>query len=121
MFFPKNCLAVRLALVVAALSLSAALPVPCLAQSDIPKLPNPGSTSISRDQQQQLGLQAAAEVYKQMPVLPGTSPETQYIRQLGKRLVATIPAENSWPFEFHVVAQKEINAFARRMRPNWRV
>jgi beta-barrel assembly-enhancing protease len=26
--------------------------------------------------------------------------------------VATIPQENSWPFEFHVVAQKEINAFA---------
>jgi predicted Zn-dependent protease len=45
-------------------------------------------------------------------VLPDTSPETQYIRQLGKRLVATIPPEHSWPFEFHVVAQKEINAFA---------
>jgi hypothetical protein len=41
-----------------------------------------------------------------MPVLPDSSPETQYIRQVGKRLVATIPAENSWPFEFHVVAQK---------------
>ena len=26
--------------------------------------------------------------------------------------MATIPAEHSWPFEFHVVAQKEINAFA---------
>src|SRR5499433_4157817 len=47
-----------------------------------------------------------------MPVLPDSSPETQYIRQLGQKLVATIPPQNSWPFEFHVVAQKEINAFA---------
>jgi predicted Zn-dependent protease len=28
------------------------------------------------------------------------------------KLVATIPQEYSWPFEFHVVPQKEINAFA---------
>jgi predicted Zn-dependent protease len=82
------------------------------AQTDFPKLPTPGSTSISREQQQQLGFQAAGEVYNQMPVLPDSSAETQYVRQLGKRLVATIPAQNSWPFEFHVVAQKEINAFA---------
>jgi beta-barrel assembly-enhancing protease len=27
-------------------------------------------------------------------------------------LVATIPPEHAWPFEFHVVAQKDINAFA---------
>jgi hypothetical protein len=67
---------------------------------------------MSRDQQRALGLQAAAQVYQQMPVLPDNSPETQYIRQLGQKLVATIPPEYSWPFEFHVVAQKEINAFA---------
>ena len=76
-----------------------------------PTFPDPGHT-MSRDQQIQLGLQSASEVYKQMPVLPDTSPETQYVRQLGKRLVATIPPEHSWPFEFHVLAQKEINAFA---------
>jgi hypothetical protein len=67
---------------------------------------------MSRDDQRALGLQAAAQVYKQMPVLPDSSPETQYIRQLGQKLVATIPHEYSWPFEFHVVAQREINAFA---------
>ncbi len=83
-----------------------------LAQSGMPVLPDPGSPSISRDEQQQLGLQAAAEVYKQMPVLPDNSSETQYIRRLGQRLAATIPPETSWPFEFHVIQQKEINAFA---------
>ena len=81
-------------------------------QSAQPQFPNPGNPHMSRDQQRQLGLQAAGQVYQQMPVLPDNSPETQYIRQLGQRLVATIPSEYSWPFEFHVVAQKEINAFA---------
>ena len=77
-----------------------------------PEFPNPGNAHMSRDDQRALGLQAAAQVYQQMPVLPDTSPETQYIRQLGQKLVATIPSQYSWPFEFHVVAQKEINAFA---------
>ena len=82
------------------------------AQSNDPEFPNPGNAHMSRDNQRALGLQAAAQVYQQMPVLPDNSPETQYIRQLGQKLVATIPPEHSWPFEFHVVAQKEINAFA---------
>jgi predicted Zn-dependent protease len=59
-----------------------------------------------------LGFKAAAQVYQQLPVLPDSSPETQYIRKLGKKLVATIPSQYSWPFEFHVIPQKEINAFA---------
>jgi len=82
------------------------------AQSASPEFANPGNPHMSRDEQRALGLQAAAEVYKSMPVLPDNSPETQYIRQLGQKLVATIPPQYSWPFEFHVVAQKEINAFA---------
>ncbi len=81
-------------------------------QSATPDFPNPGNPGISRDQQRQLGLQAAAQVYQQMPVLPDSSPQTQYIRQLGQKLVATIPSQYSWPFEFHVLAQKEVNAFA---------
>ena len=81
-------------------------------QSPTPEFPDPGNPHMSRDQQRALGLKAAAQVYEQMPVLPDSSPETQYIRRLGQRLVATIPAQYSWPFDFHVVAQKEINAFA---------
>lgn len=82
------------------------------AQGRAPELPDPGNPGMSRDQQQQLGLQAAAEVYKQMPVLADNSQETQYIRRLGEKLAATIPSDYSWPFEFHVIAQKDINAFA---------
>ena len=77
-----------------------------------PELPNPGKAPLTRQQQISLGFQAAAQVYKQMPVLPDNSPETQYIRQVGQRLAATIPQQYSWPFEFHVIPQKEINAFA---------
>jgi Zn-dependent protease with chaperone function len=112
MTFPKNWFAMRFAIVTVTISLSLTLAYQCLAQTGVPELPSPGNTSISREQQQQVGFQAAAEVYKQIPVLPDNSPETQYVRQLGQRLVATIPPEYSWPFEFHVVAQKEINAFA---------
>lgn len=83
-----------------------------LAVGIAPELPDPGNPSMSRDQQGQLGLQVAGEVYKQMPVLPDSSRETQYVQKLGKRLAATIPPERSWPFQFHVIAQKEINAFA---------
>jgi len=67
---------------------------------------------MGRDQQQQLGLEVAGKVYAQMPILPDSSPETKYIQKLGKQLFTTIPPERSWPFQFHVVEQKEINAFA---------
>jgi len=86
--------------------------VESVAVAAAPELPNPGRVSYSKDQQHQLGLQASQEVYKQMPVLPDSSPVTQYVQQLGRKLQAVIPQQDSWPYEFHVVQQKEINAFA---------
>src|SRR5437868_11740067 len=84
-----------------------------LAATSAPELPDPGSASgITKDEQIQVGLQAMAEVYKQMPVLPDSSPVTKYVQQLGNRLVKQIPPKNSWPYQFHVIQQKEINAFA---------
>ncbi len=77
-----------------------------------PELPDPGHPGMSREKQMQLGSQVAAEVYKQMPVLPDSSPVTQYVQQLGRKLVTVIPPENSWPYQFHVVQQSDINAFA---------
>ena len=77
-----------------------------------PALPDPGHPSMSKQQQEQLGLKAAAEVYKQMPVLPDSSPVTQYVQQLGKKLVTVIPPDRTWPYQFHVVQQSDINAFA---------
>ncbi|HYX70947.1 MAG TPA: M48 family metalloprotease, partial [Terriglobales bacterium] len=86
--------------------------VESVAVAAAPELPNPGRVSYTKDQQHQLGLQASQEVYKQMPVLPDSSPVTQYVQQLGRRLQTVIPQQDSWPYEFHVVQQKEINAFA---------
>src|SRR5438067_4412109 len=78
-----------------------------------PVLPDPGSVSgATKEQQEQLGLQVMAEVYKQMPVMPDSSPATQYIQRLGNRLVSVIPRQYSWPYQFHVIPQREINAFA---------
>ena len=77
-----------------------------------PTFPNPGRTSMSKENQQAMGMQVAEQVYQQMPVLPDDSPETLYVRQLGEKLVATIPKEYSWPYEFHVIPEGDINAFA---------
>ncbi|HKV91565.1 MAG TPA: M48 family metallopeptidase [Candidatus Angelobacter sp.] len=83
-----------------------------LAQSNSPQLPDPGSPGMNKEQQEQVGLQAAGEVYKQMPVLPDSSPETRYVQQLGKKLAAVIPQDRSWPYQFHVIPSADINAFA---------
>jgi len=98
-----------LALIVAALMTE---PAWLLAAIPGPELPNPGSVSMSREDQEKLGLQAASEVYKQMPVLPDSSPVAQYIQQLGRKMERVIPQQYSWPYQFHVVQQKDINAFA---------
>jgi beta-barrel assembly-enhancing protease len=112
MMHSANWLLPKVLLVSASICAFLSLPRPCPAQASGPTFPDPGHPGTSPDQQIKLGLQSAAQIYKQMPVLPDNSPETQYVRQIGKRLVATIPPEHTWPYEFHVVAQKEINAFA---------
>jgi len=95
------------------LTLLIAEPFSLFAQGSSPELPDPGSPSgITRDQQIQVGQQAMGEVYKQMPVLPDSSPVTRYVQELGRRLEAVIPQQSSWPYQFHVIPQKEINAFA---------
>ena len=101
---PSNFRCLLLLLLFVSTALYAVMPAP--------ELPDPGNPRMTRAQQRELGLKVASQVYTQMPVLPDSSPETRYIRSLGKRLVATIPPEHSWPFEFHVIAQKDINAFA---------
>src|SRR5689334_6722297 len=107
-----NARPIRHQVLAALLALLLTQPSWLLAATTGPELPDPGTTAITRDQQIQLGRQAAAEVYKQMPVLPDSSPLTQYVRSVGRKLVAQIPQEYSWPYEFHVIPEKEINAFA---------
>jgi Zn-dependent protease with chaperone function len=73
--------------------------------------PKPAWNLFSRDKDIELGKQYSAEVSKQLPLLSETDPITRYIQSLGQQLVAVAP-EPRYPFSFHVVNQKEINAFA---------
>jgi beta-barrel assembly-enhancing protease len=94
------------------LALLIAQPIWLFAAVQTPELPNPGQVSLTRPQQEQLGLKAMGQVYQQMPVLPDSSPVTRYVQALGKKLERVIPQQYTWPYQFHVVQQKEINAFA---------
>jgi len=73
--------------------------------------PTTGSDMFTVDQEVQAGQQAAAQTNKEYPVLVESSPLTQYIQQLGHKLVQYAPGEK-WPYQFHVINEKDINAFA---------
>ncbi len=63
------------------------------------------------EQEKVEGAKVAAQVYQQMPVLPDSDPVSRYVQQLGNRLVEHAPGER-WPYNFHVVAVEDVNAFA---------
>src|SRR6185369_8017262 len=65
----------------------------------------------SPEQEIEAGRQAAAEVKRQLPMLQDGDPVTQYVKRLGEKLAAKTPGTR-YLYEFHVVNQKEINAFA---------
>src|SRR5216684_988912 len=73
--------------------------------------PTHGFDIFSQDEEIQLGKENAAQVMKQLPVLPDSEPVTQYVQRLGARLGDRAPGYK-WPYSFHVVNVKEINAFA---------
>ena len=73
--------------------------------------PSHGFDMFSAQEEVQAGQQAAQQATKQLPVLPDSDPVTRYVQRLGKELSSHAPGEK-WPYTFHVVNQKEINAFA---------
>jgi hypothetical protein len=73
--------------------------------------PSHGFDLFSTQEEVQAGQQAAGEVGKQLPLLPDSDPATRYVQRLGADLASHAPGEK-WPYNFHVVNQKEINAFA---------
>ena len=95
-----------------ALSLAAAAQTKYVRQEPNGRLePDTSSVKMSPQDQIKVGRQAAAQVAKQLPLLPDSSPISQYVAQIGRGLASHAPGYK-WPFEFHVVNQKEINAFA---------
>lgn len=65
---------------------------------------------FSKEQDVQLGKEAAAEVRKGMPLI-SNSELANYIKRIGERL-AKSPRAGGFPYTFEVVNDKEINAFA---------
>jgi beta-barrel assembly-enhancing protease len=62
-----------------------------------------------------LGQEAAAQVRKEMPLLPEDGDVDNYVERVGQILVAAIPPEFAHPefrFDFSVVNASDINAFA---------
>ncbi len=92
-----------------ALVLILCLAAPQLLESRVK--PSSGSDFFSRDQEIQAGQQAAADANKKLPILPDSSPITQYVQRLGQKLASHAPGDK-WPYSFHVVNQKDVNAFA---------
>ena len=72
--------------------------------------------SFTEDAEIAEGNKVALAIYQQMPVLPENDPITRYVQALGAKLVAHAPlvqgVQHQWPFNFHVVASADINAFA---------
>ena len=73
--------------------------------------PSHGFNMFSAQEEVQAGQQSATQVSKQLPLLPDSDPVSIYVQRLGRQLAAHAPGEK-WPYSFHVVNQKEINAFA---------
>ena len=62
----------------------------------------------------EMGLQAAEEIRRELPVMQDDA-VTSYVERLGHRLTAVIPAElqrNEFRYTFETVNVREINAFA---------
>lgn len=67
-------------------------------------------TSMSRDQELQLGKEAAAQVEREMEVVKNAEIET-WLNQIGQRLAQAKEA-NAYPYYFKLINDQSVNAFA---------
>ncbi len=93
-----------------ALVVALALALGSVALAQQPRELKPGWNLFSKEQDVQLGREAAAEIEKQVAVV-NDAQVNSYIRRIGERLAAT-PEAGGFPYTFKVVADKSINAFA---------
>jgi Zn-dependent protease with chaperone function len=70
----------------------------------------PGFNLFSPEQDVELGRQSAQKIATQVPLIRDQA-IVDYVRQVGARLAAKAPG-HKFPYQFSVVATKEINAFA---------
>jgi beta-barrel assembly-enhancing protease len=67
-------------------------------------------SSITREQEMQLGKEAAAQVEREMEIVKNQEIES-WLNQIGQRL-AKAPQANAYPYYFKLVNEPSINAFA---------
>lgn len=91
-----------------ALTLTACLAGPAFAQL---KELKPGFNLFSKEQDIQLGREAAAQVEQQQPIVRNQE-ITDYLNRIGQRLANTPHAKTGFQFTFKAVNDKNINAFA---------
>lgn len=97
---PRSFLALTLALFLAAAELPARTQL------------KPGRNSFSKEQDVELGREAAKKIEQQVKVVDDAVLRN-YISDLGRRLYSTVrEPDANYPFTFKVVADKSINAFA---------
>jgi beta-barrel assembly-enhancing protease len=94
---------------------TAFLAVACLYGQKKPAEPKlkeikPGWNLFSKEQDIKMGQEYSQQIAQQMEVLPA-GPLTEYIQALGRK-IATQPQANGFPYEFRVVNDPSINAFA---------
>src|SRR5579863_10133912 len=94
------------------LVLIATLAIPTFARVQ----PTTGFDIYSREEELEVGKQAALETSREMPLLPDSSPVSRYVSDLGKKLADQAPlgsnGQEPWPYTFHVANLRDINAFA---------
>ncbi len=76
---------------------------------------DPPKNSYSLAQDVQLGQQSAAEIKRQLPILPEDSYVDNYVESVGRRLQAAVPQRlrhSEFQYSFDVVNARDINAFA---------
>jgi hypothetical protein len=70
----------------------------------------PGFNLFTPQQDVEIGTQSAQQIVRQVPLVRDER-IVNYVRQLGARLAAKAPGYN-FPYQFNVIATREINAFA---------
>src|SRR5262245_64603900 len=70
----------------------------------------PGWNLFSPEQDVEMGREVAQDAERQLPIL-NDSRATSYINALGRQLAAHAPGEK-YPYQFKIVNDKAINAFA---------
>lgn len=70
----------------------------------------PGYNIYSKEQEVQVGQQAAREVLQQVEVVNDPAMQS-YVRSIGERLASTAPADR-YPYSFTLINEPSINAFA---------